>query len=60
MNPHIKYGRSDKRGYMLMEVTPAKTTTNFVALDDVRDARSGVATVASFVVNAGRPGLNRS
>jgi alkaline phosphatase D len=60
MNPHIKYGRSDKRGFMLMEVTPAKTTTNFVALDDVRDARSGIATVASFVVNAGQPGLNRS
>jgi alkaline phosphatase D len=60
MNPHIKYGRSDKRGFMLMEVTPAKTTTNFVALDDVHDARSGIATVASFVVNAGRPGLNRS
>ncbi|MDQ2989145.1 MAG: alkaline phosphatase D family protein [Pseudomonadota bacterium] len=60
MNPHIKYGRSDKRGFMLMEVTPAKTTANFVALDDVRDAGSGIATVASFVVNAGRPGLNRS
>jgi hypothetical protein len=25
MNPHIKYGRSDKRGYMLMEVTPKET-----------------------------------
>jgi alkaline phosphatase D len=59
MNPHIKYGRSDKRGFMLMEVTPAKTTTHFLGLDDVRDAGSGIATVASFVVNAGRPGLNR-
>ena len=58
MNPHIRYGRSDKRGFMLMEVTPAKTTTHFVGLDDVRDAASGIATVASFVVNAGRPGLN--
>jgi alkaline phosphatase D len=60
MNPHIKYGRSDKRGFMLMEVTPTKTVTNFVGLDDVRDAATGAATVASFVVNAGRPGLNRS
>jgi alkaline phosphatase D len=60
MNPHIKYGRSDKRGFMLMEVTPAKTTTNFVALDDVRNAASPASVVASFVVNAGRPGLNRS
>ena len=59
MNPHIKYGRSDKRGFMLMEVTPAKTTTHFVGLDDVRDAASGTATLASFVVNAGQPGLMR-
>jgi alkaline phosphatase D len=60
MNPHIKYGRSDKRGFMLMEVTPAKTTTHFVGLDDVRDAATGAATVARFVVNAGRPGLART
>jgi alkaline phosphatase D len=60
MNPHIKYGRSDRRGFMLMEVTPAKTTTSFVALDDVRDAASPASVVASFVVNAGRPELNRT
>ncbi|MDB5916926.1 MAG: alkaline phosphatase, partial [Massilia sp.] len=60
MNPHIKYGRSDKRGFMLMEVTPAKTTTHFVGLDDVRDAGTAAATVAGFVVNAGRVGLNRT
>jgi alkaline phosphatase D len=59
MNPHIKYGRSDRRGFMLMEVTPAKTTTHFVGLDDVRDAASGAAAIAGFVVNAERPGLNR-
>ena len=40
MNPHIKYGRSDKRGFMLMEVTPAATTTHFLGLDNVHDARS--------------------
>ena len=60
MNPHIKYGRSDKRGFMLMEVTPAATKTHFVGLDDVHDAATGAATLASFVVNAGRPGLNRA
>ncbi|MDL2358164.1 MAG: alkaline phosphatase D family protein [Pseudomonadota bacterium] len=60
MNPHIKYGRSDKRGFMLLEVTPAKTTSYFVGLDNVHDAASATATLASFVVNAGHPGLNRS
>jgi alkaline phosphatase D len=58
MNPHIKYGRSDKRGFMLLEVTPAKTTTHFVGLDDVHDAGTAAATVAGFVVNAGRAGFS--
>ena len=58
MNPHIQYGRSDKRGFMLLEVTPVKTTAQFVGLGDVRDARTTAATLASFVVNAGRTGFS--
>jgi alkaline phosphatase D len=46
------YGRSDRRGYMLMEVTPGSTNTRFMALDDVRDARSGQSVLASFGVQA--------
>jgi alkaline phosphatase D len=60
INPHIKYGRSDKRGFMLMEVTPARTTTHFVGLDDVRDPATKAERLASFVVNAGRAGLERN
>ena len=59
MNPHIQYGRSDRRGFMLMEVTPTKTTTLFQGLDNVRDARSGLATLASFSVADGKPGAQR-
>ena len=51
MNPHLKYGRSDKRGYMLLAITPQRTTVLFQGLDDVRNAASGVATVASFAVH---------
>jgi len=58
-NPHIKYGRSDKRGYMLMEVTPAGTKAHFMGLDDVRDPKSKVAALASFNVADGRPGVER-
>jgi len=56
-NPHIKYGRSDRRGYVMMDVTPARTTARFQALDDVRSAESGIATIARFVVEDGRPGI---
>lgn len=58
-NPHIRYGRSDRRGYMLLEITPERIATRFQALDDVRLAESGVATVASFIVEAGRPRLQQ-
>jgi alkaline phosphatase D len=57
-NPHIRYGRSDKRGFMLLEVTPQKTMTWFVGLDNVRDAKSGAATLARFIVEDGKPGVN--
>jgi alkaline phosphatase D len=60
MNPHIKYGRSDKRGFMLMHLTPEHTTTQFLGLDDVRDAGSNIQQLASFVVRAGRVGLGRA
>ncbi|HEY5798646.1 MAG TPA: alkaline phosphatase D family protein [Burkholderiaceae bacterium] len=60
MNPHIHYGRSDTRGFYLMEVTPSKTTTHFMGLEDVDDAQSGVEKVGSFVVENGRPGVVRA
>ena len=57
MNPHIRYGRSDKRGYILMEITPEKTTTLFQGLENVRDSASGIATLARFTVQDGKAGL---
>jgi alkaline phosphatase D len=59
-NPHIKYGRSDKRGYMMLEVTPTATTTSFMGLDDVHDARSDVAALAKFEVSAGEAKLEQT
>jgi len=60
MNPHIKFGRSDKRGFMLLSVTPNQTTALFQALADVHDPASSVSTLASFVVQDGRPGIVRA
>lgn len=58
-NPHIKFGRSDCRGFAMMEVTPGRTKVRFQALDDVHKADSGVTTIARFVVEDGRPGIAR-
>lgn len=55
-NPHILLARPDKRGYAVAEVTPERWTTTLRAVDDVRQADSGVSTLARFVVEDGVPG----
>ncbi|MGO4378834.1 alkaline phosphatase D family protein [Pseudoduganella sp. RAF53_2] len=57
MNPALKFGRSDRRGFMLFDIRPERCTVQFQALDDVRDKASNVATLASFTVRDGQPGL---
>ncbi|MET0982085.1 MAG: alkaline phosphatase D family protein [Telluria sp.] len=58
-NPHMLYGRSDRRGYMLVQVTPKAARAQFMALDNVRDARSGQAQVAAFGMTDRLPGVHR-
>ncbi|KQX00458.1 alkaline phosphatase [Massilia sp. Root418] len=50
MNPQLKYGRSDKRGFMLFTITPERSSVQFQGLDDVRNPASPIATLASFTV----------
>jgi alkaline phosphatase D len=57
MNPHIKFGRSDRRGYMLMEITPGETRTRFMGLDEVRDPKTSQRELAAFRVEDGKPGV---
>ena len=57
MNPHLRYGRSDKRGYMLMEITPGETRTHFIGLDEVRDPKTVQRELAAFRVEDGKPGV---
>jgi alkaline phosphatase D len=56
-NPHIRYGRSDRRGFTLVELAPASTRVNFIGLKDVLRADSTASTLASFIVESGKPGL---
>jgi len=59
-NPHIKFGRSDRRGFVMMEMTPQRTYANFQALDDVHDVDTGMTTLARFVVENGKAGIVRA
>jgi alkaline phosphatase D len=55
MNPHIRYGRSDKRGYMLLEVTPKETRTRFMGLDECAGCEAGSGAGARSGWMDGRP-----
>lgn len=56
-NPHIKYGRSDKRGYIWMEVTPSAVSASFMGLENVKDAGSKAEALVGFTVADGQVGL---
>ena len=56
MNPQLKYGRSDKRGFMLFDIGPERSSVQFQGLDDVRNPASRLATLASFTVQNGKMG----
>jgi alkaline phosphatase D len=55
-NPHLKYLRGDKRGYVVVDVTPSSCQAHFEVVDDVADPKTGKRRLASFAVAAGKPG----
>ena len=57
-NRHILYGDSAHRGYMVLDVTAEKCTARLRVIDNPADRQSAVATAATFVVDAGRPGAH--
>ena len=58
-NPHIRFGKSDQRGYTVVEVKGRQATAHLRVVDSVRQRESNLATAASFVVEAGRPGAQK-
>jgi alkaline phosphatase D len=58
-NPHIKFF-NDQRGYVSHEVTPEAWTARYRVVERVTVPESPVTTRASFVVPAGRPGIEQA
>ena len=56
-NPDIVHGRSDERGYALIEVTPNAASCEFRATPFPAKAQAKLTTQARFVAEAGRPGV---
>ena len=55
-NPHIRYGRSDLRGYVQFRLDAKALQAQLRVVDDPLDPSSAVRTAAAFAVEAGRPG----
>ena len=55
-NPHIRYGRSDQRGYMRFALTRERLEADLRVVAEPKDAASAVGSAARFVVEAGKVG----
>ncbi len=55
-NPHVKFASSERRGYVLMELSARECRVALRGVDDARNRDTGIATQARFVVEDGRPG----
>ena len=59
-NPDVHFATGRYRGYLRIELTPTRLGADLRALNDVRDPKTGCTTVASYVVEDGKPGPQRA
>lgn len=58
-NPQFRFARSDRRGYCLLTLD-RDAQVEARALDNAKRRDSGIETLARFVIEDGRPGLQRA
>jgi alkaline phosphatase D len=56
-NPHLRWGRGDRRGYAVMSVAPDAVDVEFRAVDDEKDRASPVRRLQRFSVAEGKAGV---
>jgi alkaline phosphatase D len=59
-NPHLRFIHGARRGYVRVELTPARLRADLRVMQNVTDPQAGADTLASFVVEDGRPGAVRA
>jgi alkaline phosphatase D len=55
-NPNLLLANSEKRGYVRLHLTSERARADLIGMDSVVEASAGAKVVASYVVEAGRPG----
>ncbi|HYC45423.1 MAG TPA: alkaline phosphatase D family protein [Burkholderiales bacterium] len=58
-NPHIRFANGARRGYTTLELTPSRCTARIRTIASAAEPDSPVRTLATFVVENGRPGVQR-
>jgi len=59
-NPHIRLGNGERRGYVRMEITRERLRADLRTVRSVTQPGASADTLATFVVEDGRPGAIRS
>ena len=59
-NPHFVFAECERKGYGVVEFTPARLTTTLRVLEDVARPDSGIETLAQFAVQSGRSVIERA
>jgi alkaline phosphatase D len=59
-SPHMKYGRSDQRGYVRVSIAGGRLGAELVGLDTVKKPDTRAEVLARFVVEDGKPGPQRA
>jgi alkaline phosphatase D len=59
-NPHVRYFDERNGGYVRCDLTPEEWRTDMKLADSIKDPESPVRTVASFIVEDGKPGAERA
>jgi len=59
-NPHILLGESRYRGYVRVELTPGRWTSDLRIMETVQRRDAPCSTLATYVVEAGKPGPVRA
>ncbi|MEO0822824.1 MAG: alkaline phosphatase D family protein [Pseudomonadota bacterium] len=59
-NPHVQHYDGSERGYLLHDVTAQTWATDMRVIDDAQDMETAARSQAKFVVEAGRPGVQRA
>jgi alkaline phosphatase D len=58
-NPHIRFARGDKRGYVTVALDQKQAQVQLRTLANEKAPDSAISVLASFVVSSGRPGAER-